>query len=55
MWIQRINAAVRPYGMSYSVFIGKLHSKNITLSRKTLAELALNQPEAFKAVVDMIK
>ncbi len=55
LWIQRINAAVRPYGMSYSVFIGKLHSKNITLSRKTLAELALNQPEAFKAVVDMIK
>lgn len=55
LWIQRINAGVRPYGMSYSVFIGKLHSKNISLSRKTLAELALNQPEAFKAVVDMVK
>jgi large subunit ribosomal protein L20 len=37
------------------VFIGKLHEKNITLSRKVLADLALNQPEAFKAVVDMVK
>lgn len=55
LWIQRINAGVRPFGMSYSVFIGKLHKKNITLSRKTLADLALNQPEAFKAVVDMVK
>lgn len=55
LWIQRINAGVRPYGMSYSVFIGKLHKKNIVLSRKTLADLALNQPEAFKAVVDMVK
>jgi large subunit ribosomal protein L20 len=55
LWIQRINAGVRPYGMSYSVFIGKLHEKNITLSRKVLADLALNQPEAFKAVVDMVK
>lgn len=55
LWIQRINAGVRQYGMSYSVFIGKLREKNITLSRKVLADLALNQPEAFKAVVDMVK
>jgi large subunit ribosomal protein L20 len=55
LWIMRINAGVRQYGMSYSVFMGKLHKKDITLSRKTLADLALNQPEAFKAVVDMVK
>jgi large subunit ribosomal protein L20 len=55
LWIQRINAGVRPYGMSYSVFIGKLHEKNIELSRKVLADLAMNNPEAFKAVVDKVK
>lgn len=55
LWIMRINAGVRQYDMSYSVFMGKLHDKNISLSRKTLAELALNQPEAFKAVVEMVK
>jgi large subunit ribosomal protein L20 len=52
LWITRINAGVRQYGMSYSVFIGKLVEKNITLNRKTLADLAMNHPEAFKAVVD---
>ncbi|MFZ4523563.1 MAG: 50S ribosomal protein L20 [Bacteroidales bacterium] len=52
LWITRINAGVRLYGMSYSVFIGKLAEKNITLNRKTLADLAMNHPEAFKAVVD---
>ena len=52
MWITRINAGVRQYGMSYSVFIGKLAEKNITLNRKTLADLAMNNPEAFKAVID---
>jgi large subunit ribosomal protein L20 len=55
LWINRINAGVRQYGMSYSVFIGKLHAKGIELNRKTLADLAMNQPEAFKAVVDAVK
>jgi large subunit ribosomal protein L20 len=55
LWIQRINAAVREYGMSYSEFMGKLHSKNIDLSRKALADLAMNNPEAFKAIVDAVK
>jgi len=54
LWINRINAGVRLYGMSYSVFIGKLHKKNIELNRKTLADLAMNHPEAFKAVVDAV-
>jgi len=52
LWITRINAGVRQYGMSYSVFIAKLAEKNITLNRKTLADLAMNHPEAFKAVVE---
>ncbi len=55
VWIVRINAAVRDYGMSYSEFIGKLNAKNITLSRKALADLALNHPEAFKAIVNEVK
>jgi len=54
LWITRINAGVRAHGMSYSVFIGKLVENNITLNRKTLADLAMNHPEAFKAVVDAI-
>ncbi len=55
LWIQRINAAVREYGMSYSVFMGKLHENNIELSRKVLADLALNNPDAFKVIVDKVK
>jgi large subunit ribosomal protein L20 len=55
IWIQRINAGVREYGMSYSKFIGKLAVKGIELNRKTLADLALNNPTAFKAVVDSVK
>lgn len=55
LWIQRINAAVREHDMSYSVFIGKLHEKNIELSRKVLADLALNNPHAFKAIVDAVR
>ena len=55
LWIQRINAGVREHGMSYSVFIGKLASKNISLNRKTLADLALNNPAAFKKIVDSVK
>lgn len=55
LWIQRINAGVRPYGLSYSAFIGKLNKSEIKLNRKTLADLAMNNPEAFKAVVDTVK
>jgi large subunit ribosomal protein L20 len=55
MWIQRINAGVRQYDMSYSEFIGKLDKKGITLNRKTLADLAMNHPEAFKAIVETVK
>jgi large subunit ribosomal protein L20 len=55
LWIQRINAGVREHGMSYSQFIGKLHAKDIQLSRKVLADLAMNSPEAFKAVIDAVK
>ncbi len=55
LWIQRINAGVRPHGMSYSQFIGKLNAKGVKLNRKVLADLAMNHPEAFKAVVDSVK
>ncbi len=55
IWIQRINAGVRPFGLSYSQFIGKVNAKNIGLNRKVLADLALNHPEAFKAVVESVK
>ena len=55
LWIQRINAGTRLHGMSYSVFMGKLHAKNIDLNRKTLADLAMNNPEAFKSIVHAVK
>ena len=55
LWIQRINAATRLYDMSYSVFMGKLHAKDIEISRKVLADLAVNNPEAFKAIADAVK
>lgn len=55
LWIQRINAAARLNGMSYSQFMGKLLKKNVGLNRKALADLAMNNPEAFKAVVDSVK
>ena len=55
LWIQRINAGVRQHGMSYSVFINKLAAKNIDLNRKTLADLALNNPDAFKKIIDAVK
>ncbi len=55
LWIQRINAGVRPFGMSYSEFMGKIHAKNVIINRKVLADLAMNHPEAFKAVVDSVK
>jgi large subunit ribosomal protein L20 len=55
LWIARINAGVRPYGMSYSEFMGKVHKNGIELNRKVLADLAMNHPDAFKAVVDKVK
>ena len=55
LWIMRINAAARIHGMSYSQFMGKVKANNIGLNRKTLADLAVNDPVAFKAVVDTIK
>ena len=55
LWIQRINAGVRLHGMSYSQFMGKVKANNIELNRKVLADLAMNNPEAFKAVVDQVK
>lgn len=55
LWIQRINAAVRTYGMSYSEFMGKVNAKGVALNRKVLADLAMNHPEAFKAIVDSVK
>ncbi len=55
LWIVRINAGVRQYGLSYSVFINKVQSAGIELNRKVLADLALNHPEAFKAIVEKVK
>lgn len=55
LWIQRINAGVREHGMSYSEFMGKLLKKDIQLNRKTLADLAMNHPEAFKKVVEQVQ
>lgn len=55
LWIQRINAAAREHGMSYSVFMDKIHKSGIELNRKVLADLAMNNPEAFKAVVASLK
>ena len=55
LWIQRINAGTRQFGMSYSVFMGKVHANGIVFNRKVLADLAMNHPEAFKAVVDKVK
>ncbi len=55
LWIQRINAGARQQGMSYSVFMGSLSKTDITLNRKVLADLAMNHPEAFAAVVNQVK
>ena len=55
LWITRINAGTREHGMSYSQFMGALKKNNIELNRKVLADLAMNHPEAFKAVVDQVK
>ncbi len=55
LWIQRINAGARLEGMSYSQFMGKLKGAKIELDRKVLADLAMNHPEAFKAIANKIK
>ncbi|MCP4520779.1 MAG: 50S ribosomal protein L20 [Cytophagales bacterium] len=55
LWIQRINAGVREHGLSYSQFMGKLAKSDIEINRKVLADLAMNHPEAFKAIVDSVK
>lgn len=55
LWIARINAAVREEGMTYSEFINKLQKKGITLDRKVLADLAMNNPETFKSLVAQVK
>ncbi|MFT6065558.1 MAG: large subunit ribosomal protein L20 [Paraglaciecola sp.] len=55
LWIVRINAAARLHGMSYSQFMGKVKANSIELNRKVLADLAVNNPNAFKAVVEKIK
>lgn len=55
LWIMRINAAARLHGMSYSQFMGGVKKAGIELNRKVLADLAMNHPEAFKAVVDKVK
>jgi len=55
LWIQRINAGARLHGLSYSQLMGKIHTNGIELNRKVLADLAMNHPEAFKAIVDKVK
>jgi len=55
LWITRINAGARLHGMSYSQFMGKVKAHNIELNRKVLADLAMNHPDAFKAIVDKVK
>jgi large subunit ribosomal protein L20 len=55
LWIQRIGAAARLEGLSYSRLMGALHKKGVEINRKVLADLAMNHPEAFKAIVDKVK
>ena len=55
LWIQRINAAVREYGLTYSQFIAALAKANIVVDRKVLSELAISEPAAFKALVEQAK
>ncbi|MGI9553135.1 MAG: 50S ribosomal protein L20 [Aurantibacter sp.] len=55
LWITRINAGARLHGMSYSQFMGKVKANGIELNRKVLADLAMNHPEAFKAIVEKVK
>jgi len=55
LWVMRINAGARLHGMSYSQFMGKVKANNIELNRKVLADLAMNNSEAFKAIVEKVK
>ena len=55
LWITRINAASREHGMSYSQLINKLKSKNITINRKVLADLAMNDPKKFEDILNKVK
>ena len=55
LWIQRINAGAREHGLSYSRLMGGLKSANVEINRKVLADLAMNHPKAFKAVVEKAK
>ena len=55
LWIQRINAAARLHGMNYSQFMGKLAKSNIGLNRKVLADLAMNNPQAFETIINSVK
>ena len=55
LWITRIHAAVRAYGMTYSEFIGKVNAKGIAINRKVMADLAMNEPKAFEAIVKAVK
>jgi large subunit ribosomal protein L20 len=55
LWITRINAGARQYNMSYSQLMGNIHKANVGLNRKVIADLAMNHPDAFKALVDKVK
>ncbi|MGQ9847545.1 MAG: 50S ribosomal protein L20 [Bacteroidales bacterium] len=55
LWIQRINAAVREHGMSYSEFMGAIHKHGIEINRKALADLAMNHPKAFEEIIKTVK
>lgn len=55
LWITRINAGARQHGMSYSQFMGAVNKSDLELNRKVLADLAMNHPDAFKAVIDSVK
>ncbi|RDY57610.1 50S ribosomal protein L20 [Flagellimonas nanhaiensis] len=55
LWITRINAGARMHGMSYSQFMGKVKANGIELNRKVLADLAMNHPDAFKAIIEKVK
>src|SRR5689334_23152203 len=55
LWIVRINAAVRPFGLSYSRFVSALKKKNVEVDRKVLADIAVNDPNGFKQIVDAVR
>lgn len=55
LWIQRINAGARLNGLSYSQLMGKLHAANVDINRKVLADIAMNNPEAFAAICNKVK